>query len=289
MKYTDLFYSIVATIFLMGLVSCSDDNNDNDTEFAISYAGRQSMIDGVVEHIDIAGGSSQYTVESDDESIATATIETRIKENKIYYYAKIKAIAKGKVTFTISDGKVAKSIEVDIVDPYRAYMINNLQYIITSETKDEETSALIKNDLNARTLPLKTVFLMVKDEDRTLYLYKNAEELENKKPYIAKGTYEFIKREGEELPNLNLTIDEKTYIYKIDEVDNSVRRMLDFYVPNWSKVSTFSYDTQWLTVTLEEDLTEEYAAKYPYITISSVQVSITLLERDPAMSPLPSK
>ena len=281
MKLTKLLlFAVLALCF----ASCGsdDDGHENGKLFKIANSGRQAMIDGVVESIKIEGGSWQYTVKSDNESVATATIEISVQANVVSYYARIKAIKKGKATFTITDGNDERSVVIEVVDPYKAYIVVGIEII--SEATDKAKEQLIESELKDRAYPKEgAVMMLVKDKDRTMYVTKT--EISNQ--IVGQGVYEFIKVAGQDLPSIKYKINDKSDTYQTGGEGQLLNSMLSFYVPNWVRNST--RDTQIPTLLLSNNLTAEYVAQYPEAGVSSAQIVVTVAELDPGLNPLPSK
>lgn len=259
--------------------SCNDDDND----FTIHCTGKQIMREGVIHSIYTEGGSGDFTVVSSDESIATLERVVNETDKKTYY--NIKPHSKGKVTFTVYDGNSQNSIELMVVDPFKAHSIlsTHIAYI----TQGPVESPLTKEEIEEEGLfAMTNTFILQKDEYNNFYLYKTKDEHMDAKPYIAKGSFNFEKIN--DIPALEITVDKETYHFRISgERNSSISYYYSFFKPEWLKTKALDPD-YYENIVLTQNITEQIMKKYPQsgIVEATIDYQVGFLDENLFLAPL---
>lgn len=263
MRLRVFFSWVVITVLLTGFCSCSDDNDEGS--FGIGKSEVFIMI-GNKDNVFIYSYEGTYTVKSLDESIATGEIRKTDNEDgsTTLLSVSVTPVAKGKTTLVISNGVEEKNVDVTVVDPYMVFEVGQQTLSVIGETENKAIMEELKSSL---LLTMGTVFMLVKDENNTMYLYENKEDVTINElsksgsgaTYKLKGTYELEK--SKDKLYIILKSGDRSFRFEIGGNANGKYILNSFFNINGmkSKNSVPEYLAQ---VSFMENLTDEYNQKY---------------------------
>lgn len=198
MNIRNLLYLICIPLLLAGSISCADENNE--LRLSISESKIDLPIGGSYSYT-IYGGSGNYTVSSDNNTVAYPTITDG---NKLF----IQTYKKGTAGIVVSDAANTKiTLTVEVVDKQEIFQVTQLE--VSVAVPDRVIKKSIEDELqNGFPLPVGGKYKMVYNEalSGTLFIYPN----ENKEEVI-EGT--FIRKENNILV---FNYNEKEFSYKLE-------------------------------------------------------------------------
>lgn len=274
MKAKYLLDLMVMMVVLTGFCSCSDD--DKEGTF---YVGKSDvfMMMGNKDNIILLPNDGNFTVKSLDESIATGEIKkTDNGDGSIPLLSvSVSPVSKGKTTLVISNGIEEKHVNVTVVDAYMVFDVRN--QIITSMVDMDKGEAVMEELNKDHFLNMGNVFMLVKDEDHTMYLFESEDDVDidessksaSRVSYKLKGSYEMVKS-GDKFYLVLKSGDRST---RFEIGGNSTGQSIIKFFFNLNSLKSENTVPEYLAqVTFMENLTEEYNTKF--------QGGISFLGRD---------
>lgn len=264
MKAKYLLDLIVMIVLLTGFCSCSDD--DKEGTFYVGKSDIFVMI-GNKDNIVLLPDDGNYTVKSLDESVATGEIKkTDNGDGSIPIISvSVSPVSKGKTTFVISNGIEEKNVDVTVVDAYMVFEVRNQVF---SSMADPGKGEAVKEELKKDPfLNLNNVFMLVKDEAHTMYLFESKDDVEidetsksaSRVSYKSKGSYEMVKSDNKYY--LALKSGDRSYRFEIGGNPTGQSILKSFF--NLNSLKSENTVPEYLAqVTFMEDLTEEYNNKF---------------------------
>lgn len=264
MKTKYLLDLMLMMVVLTGFCSCSDD--DKEGTF---YVGKSDifMMIGNKDNITLLSDGGNYTVKSLDESIATGEIKkTNNGDGSIPLFSvSVSPVSKGKTTLVISNGIEEKHVNVTVVD---AYMVFNVRNRIFTSMVDPDKEEAVMEELNKDLfLKMGNVFMLVKDEAHTMYLFESEDDVDLDKSsksasrvsYKFKGSYEMVKS-GDKF-YLVLKSGDRSARFEIGGNSTGQSIIKSFF--NLNSLKSENTVPEYLAqVTFMENLTEEYNTKF---------------------------
>lgn len=264
MKAKYLLDLIVMMVLLTGFCSCSDD--DKDGTF---YVGKSDvfMMMGNKDNIILLPNDGNFTVKSLDESIATGEIKkTDNGDGSIPLLSvSVSPVSKGKTTLVISNGIEEKHVNVTVVDAYMVFDVRNQIFTsMVDPDKEEEVMEELNKD---HFLNMGNVFMLVKDEDHTMYLFESEDDVDidessksaSRVSYKLKGSYEMVKS-GDKF-YLVLKSGDRSTRFEIGGNSTGQSIIKSFF--NLNSLKSENTVPEYLAqVTFMENLTEEYNTKF---------------------------
>lgn len=193
MKAKCLLGWLVMMVLLTCFCSCNDD--DKGGAFEVGKSDVFVMMDNK-DNIPLFPLEGNYKVKSLDESIATGEIK---KTDNGDASVVVTPVSKGKTTFVISNGIEKKEVDITVVNAYIVFNVERESFLcMADKDKNDVIMAELKKD---PFLGPKNVFMLVKDEAQTMYLFDKKEDIEvdetfksvSKSPYKSKGSYDILK------------------------------------------------------------------------------------------------
>lgn len=274
MKAKYLLDLMVMMVLLTSFCSCSDD--DKEGTF---YVGKSDvfMMVGNKDNILLLPNDGNFTVKSLDESIATGEIKkTDNGDGSIPLLSvSVSPVSKGKTTLVISNGIEEKHVNVTVVDAYMVFDVRN--QIITSMVDMDKGEAVMEELNKDHFLNMGNVFMLVKDEDHTMYLFESEDDVDidessksaSRVSYKLKGSYEMVKS-GDKF-YLVLKSGDRSTRFEIGGNSTGQSIIKSFF--NLNSLKSENTVPEYLAqVTFMENLTEEYNTKF--------QGGISFLGRD---------
>lgn len=264
MKAKYLLDLIVMIVLLTGFCSCSDD--DKEGTFYVGKSDIFVMI-GNKDNIVLLPDDGNYTVKSLDESVATGEIKkTDNGDGSIPIVSvSVSPVSKGKTTFVISNGIEEKNVDITVVD---AYMVFDVRHKVLSSMVDPDKEEAVMEELNKDPfLNLNNVFMLVKDEAHTMYLFESKDDVEidetskstSRVSYKSKGSYEMVKSDNKYY--LVLKFGDRSSRFEIGGNPTGQSILKSFF--NLNSLKSENTVPEYLAqVTFMEDLTEEYNNKF---------------------------
>lgn len=264
MKAKYLLDLMVMMVVLTGICSCSDD--DKEGTF---YVGKSDvfMMMGNKDNIILLPNDGNFTVKSLDESIATGEIKkTDNGDGSIPLLSvSVSPVSKGKTTLVISNGIEEKHVNVTVVDAYMVFDVRN--QIFTSMVDPDKEEAVMEELNKDHFLNMGNVFMLVKDEAHTMYLFESEDDVdidESSKSafrvsYKLKGSYEMVKS-GDKF-YLVLKSGDRSTRFEIGGNSTGQSIIKSFFNLNCLK-SENTVPEYLAQVTFMENLTEEYNTKF---------------------------
>lgn len=264
MKAKYLLDLIVMMVLLTGFCSCSDD--DKDGTF---YVGKSDvfMMMGNKDNIILLPNDGNFTVKSLDESIATGEIKkTDNGDGSIPLLSvSVSPVSKGKTTLVISNGIEEKHVNVTVVDAYMVFDVRNQIFTsMVDPDKEEEVMEELNKD---HFLNMGNVFMLVKDEDHTMYLFESEDDVDidessksaSRVSYKLKGSYEMVKS-GDKF-YLVLKSGDRSTRFEIGGNSTGQSIIKSFF--NLNSLKSENTVPEYLAqVTFMENLTDEYNTKF---------------------------
>lgn len=264
MKAKYLLDLMVMMVVLTGFCSCSDD--DKEGTF---YVGKSDvfMMMGNKDNIILLPNDGNFTVKSLDESIATGEIKkTDNGDGSIPLLSvSVSPVSKGKTTLVISNGIEEKHVNVTVVDAYMVFDVRN--QIFTSMVDPDKEEAVMEELNKDLFLNMGNVFMLVKDEDHTMYLFESEDDVDidessksaSRVSYKLKGSYEMVKS-GDKF-YLVLKSGDRSTRFEIGGNSTGQSIIKSFFNLNCLK-SENTVPEYLAQVTFMENLTEEYNTKF---------------------------
>lgn len=264
MKEKYLLDLMVMMVLLTSFCSCSDD--DKEGTF---YVGKSDvfMMVGNKDNILLLPNDGNFTVKSLDESIATGEIKkTDNGDGSIPLLSvSVSPVSKGKTTLVISNGIEEKHVNVTVVDAYMVFDVRN--QIITSMVDMDKGEAVMEELNKDHFLNMGNVFMLVKDEDHTMYLFESEDDVDidessksaSRVSYKLKGSYEMVKS-GDKF-YLVLKSGDRSTRFEIGGNSTGQSIIKSFF--NLNSLKSENTVPEYLAqVTFMENLTEEYNTKF---------------------------
>lgn len=264
MKAKYLLDLMVMMVVLTGFCSCSDD--DKDGTF---YVGKSDvfMMMGNKDNIILLPNDGNFTVKSLDESIATGEIKkTDNGDGSIPLLSvSVSPVSKGKTTLVISNGIEEKHVNVTVVDAYMVFDVRN--QIFTSMVDPDKEEAVMEELNKDLFLNMGNVFMLVKDEDHTMYLFESEDDVDidessksaSRVSYKLKGSYEMVKS-GDKF-YLVLKSGDRSTRFEIGGNSTGQSIIKSFF--NLNSLKSENTVPEYLAqVTFMENLTDEYNTKF---------------------------
>lgn len=264
MKAKYLLDLMVMMVLLTSFCSCSDD--DKEGTF---YVGKSDvfMMVGNKDNILLLPNDGNFTVKSLDESIATGEIKkTDNGDGSIPLLSvSVSPVSKGKTTLVISNGIEEKHVNVTVVDAYMVFDVRN--QIITSMVDMDKGEAVMEELNKDHFLNMGNVFMLVKDEDHTMYLFESEDDVDidessksaSRVSYKLKGSYEMVKS-GDKF-YLVLKSGDRSTRFEIGGNSTGQSIIKSFF--NLNSLKSENTVPEYLAqVTFMENLTEEYNTKF---------------------------
>lgn len=264
MKAKYLLDLMVMMVLLTSFCSCSDD--DKEGTF---YVGKSDifMMMGNKDNIILLPNDGNFTVKSLDESIATGEIKkTDNGDGSIPLLSvSVSPVSKGKTTLVISNGNEEKHVNVTVVDAYMVFDVRN--QIITSMVDMDKGEAVMEELNKDHFLNMGNVFMLVKDEDHTMYLFESEDDVDidessksaSRVSYKLKGSYEMVKS-GDKF-YLVLKSGDRSTRFEIGGNSTGQSIIKSFF--NLNSLKSENTVPEYLAqVTFMENLTEEYNTKF---------------------------
>jgi len=271
MKAKCLLGWLVMMVLLTCFCSCNDD--DKGGAFEVGKSDVFVMMDNK-DNIPLFPLEGNYKVKSLDESIATGEIK---KTDNGDASVVVTPVSKGKTTFVISNGIEEKEVDITVVNAYIVFNVERESFLcMADKDKNDVIMAELKKD---PFLGPKNVFMLVKDEAQTMYLFDKKEDIEvdetfksvSKSPYKSKGSYDILKS-GDKF-YLVLEAGSRSSRFEIGGNAEGQSILKSFFNLNSLK-SENTVPEQLAQIDLTEDLTEEYHNKFQG-GISSVEHGYT--------------
>lgn len=264
MKAKYLLDLMVMMVVLTGFCSCSDD--DKEGTF---YVGKSDvfMMMGNKDNIILLPNDGNFTVKSLDESIATGEIKkTDNGDGSIPLLSvSVSPVSKGKTTLVISNGIEEKHVNVTVVDAYMVFDVRN--QIFTSMVDPDKEEAVMEELNKDHFLNMGNVFMLVKDEAHTMYLFESEDDVDidessksaSRVSYKLKGSYEMVKS-GDKF-YLVLKSGDRSTRFEIGGNSTGQSIIKSFF--NLNSLKSENTVPEYLAqVTFMENLTEEYNTKF---------------------------
>lgn len=282
MKAKYLLDLFVMMVLLTGFCSCSDD--DKEGTFSVGKSDLFLMV-GYKDNISLLPDDGNYTVKSLDESVATGEIKKvdNGDGSVSLLSVSVTAVSKGKTTFVISNGIEEKKVDITVVDAYMVFDIRNQIFSTVEEPgKDGAVMEELKKD---PFLNMNNVFMLVKDEAHTMYLFESLDNVEidetsrstSQRAYKSKGTYEMVK--SGDTYYMVLKSGDRSSRFEIGGNPTGQSILKSFFNLNGLK-SESSVPEYLAQVTFTEDLTEEYNNKFQWgISSATRDYTCTMLSQ----------
>lgn len=222
---------------------------------------------GNKDNIFILPNEGNYVVKSLDEHIATGEIkQTDNGDGSISLLSvSVTPVSKGKTTFVISNGIEEKKVDVTVVDAYMVFDVGNQVFSSVGESDKSEVG--MKELQKDPFLSMNNVFMLVKDEAHTMYLFESLDDVEidetsrstSQRTYKSKGSYEMVK--SGDTYYMVLKSGDRFFRFEIGGNPTGQSILKSFFNLNGLK-SESSVPEYLAQVTFTEDLTEEYNNKF---------------------------
>lgn len=264
MKAKYLLDLFVMMVLLTGFCACSDD--DKEGTFYVDKSDLFLMM-GNKDNIFILPNEGNYVVKSLDEHVATGEIkQTDNGDGSISLLSvSVTPVSKGKTSFVISNGIEEKKVDVTVVDAYMVFDVGN--QVFSSVGEPDKSEVGMKELQKDPFLSMNNVFMLVKDEAHTMYLFESLDDVEidetsrstSQRTYKSKGSYEMVK--SGDTYYMVLKFGDRFFRFEIGGNPTGQSILKSFFNLNGLK-SESSVPEYLAQVTFTEDLTEEYNNKF---------------------------
>ncbi|MCD7900328.1 MAG: hypothetical protein LUH22_10785 [Bacteroides sp.] len=278
MKKLHLLFAILFTSLC--LISCDSDDKPRIYDLSFnSYEYVLTMSESDV-NISIKSGNSNYGIQSEDESIATASIELPGPGygTSLFGCIKINTKSKGRTTFTVTDKVTLQEVKlrITVIDPYLVLKCGGQEEVINLKDKNWENAYQISKGMKENSwFTPDEKFVLVKDSPRTLYILSSKDEI------IHKGEYEFVLQEKE--PYIFFRYPENSewqeFSFPILSGGYGLGAINHFFGLNWDLSrgqDSRMASTPPIFLTLAEYFTEEYSTNYPELELALLKSHLTI-------------
>lgn len=180
-----IFYFLLIPLLFTVFFSCSD-SNDKETYDLTFEKSDYPVMNGYSTYIMIRSGNRDYTITPGDKDM----LEVNYKAPTVGMGdIQIRGKKKGTTTLTVKDNITNQEVKLNITvtNAYLSSRVLTLRSEISIPNAEDKKK--IEDDIAGNALlKEKQVFTLVKDENKTLYIFNSEADL-HKGEYLFKGTY----------------------------------------------------------------------------------------------------